>query len=99
VPARCVKAESSLTQKLRRGNVKLCRGSARSAQLLSGEKSLRTNPCKVCIGPTLSWSVEESKSGERKECVKISQETSKFQGEQAPEVRRSDLENLLSLKL
>jgi hypothetical protein len=70
VPTRCAKAESSLTQKLRRDSMKLCRGSARSAQSLSGEKSLRTNPCKVCIGPALSWSVEESKSGERKECKK-----------------------------
>jgi hypothetical protein len=50
VPARSVKAESRLTQKLRRGSVKLCRGSARSAQSLSGEKSLkkRFEVCKVC---------------------------------------------------
>jgi hypothetical protein len=57
--------------------VKLCRGSARSEKSISGEKILRKNPCKVCIGPTLSWNVGESKSGECKKCTKISQENPK----------------------
>jgi hypothetical protein len=97
VPTRCVKDGLSLTQNLRRGSMKLCIGSSRSAQSLNIEKSLRKNPCKVCIGPTLSWSVEKSKSGERKECEKFSQETSKSQGDHAPNVHRSDLENFLIL--
>jgi hypothetical protein len=38
VPRRSVKDESILTQNLRRGSVKFYSRSARSAQLLSGEK-------------------------------------------------------------
>jgi hypothetical protein len=58
---------------------------------------LKTNSCKVCIETALSWSVEDYKSRECKECTKISQETPKssklFRGAQrkVPEVQISSL--------
>jgi hypothetical protein len=50
VPARSVKAESRLTQNLRRGSMKLCRGSAGSAQFLNGEKSLENTHARCVLG-------------------------------------------------
>jgi hypothetical protein len=50
VPARCAKVESSLTQKLRRDNVKHCRGSARSAQSQRREKFENKTRARCALG-------------------------------------------------
>jgi hypothetical protein len=63
VPTRSAKAESRLTQKLRRGSVKLCRGSARSAQSLSGEKSLKKTRARCASGQHLVEVLKKSQRG------------------------------------
>jgi hypothetical protein len=63
VPARSAKAESRLTQKLRRGSMKLCRGSARSAQSLSGEKSLKKTHARCASGQHLVEVLKKSQRG------------------------------------
>jgi hypothetical protein len=63
VPMRSVKAESTLNHKLRRGSMKLCTGSARSAQFLSGEKSLKKTCARCVSGLHLDEVLRKSQRG------------------------------------
>jgi hypothetical protein len=70
---------------------KFHRKSARSAQLLKGELSLKKSHAR-CAPANTELSVERFEYGERKECVEGSQRPSESQSEQVRGVHQRDLE-------